>query len=58
MPVMPRSYWPSLTAGIMASQDVFSISIVALRRSAISSIASYSQPIASPVFVSTNCRGG
>ena len=58
IPVMPMSYWPSLTAGIIASQLEFAISRVKFSRFAISAIASYSQPIASPLFGSTNCSGG
>jgi hypothetical protein len=57
IPVMPMSNWPSETAGIIASQLVFSIVTVMFSRLAISAIASYSQPTAAP-FLSTNCSGG
>ena len=57
MPVMPMSNWPSETAGIMASQLAFSYTGSKFSRSASSATASYSQPTASPLFGSTNCRG-
>ena len=58
MPVMPMSNWPSDTAGIIASQLMFSYLTVKFSRFARSAIASYSQPIAAPLAGSTNCSGG
>ncbi|MNR69094.1 hypothetical protein D3C85_1940950 [compost metagenome] len=55
---MPRLYWSSDTAWIIASQEVFWYSTLKFSRLAISFIASYSQPIAWPDFGSTNCSGG
>ena len=58
MPVMPMSAWPSETAGIIASQLMLTMTGLKFSRLAISAMASYSQPIASPVLGSTNCSGG
>ena len=57
MPSMPTSNWPSLTAGIMASQDESFQSTVQFSRRQISLTASYSQPTALPVAGSTKLSG-
>ena len=57
MPSMPTSNWPSLTAGIMASQEESFQSTVQFSRRQISLTASYSQPTALPVAGSTKLSG-
>ena len=57
IPVIPRSYCPSDTAGIIASQEMFSYFTTKFSRLANSAIASYSQPTALPP-ASRNCSGG